>query len=132
MVPNLMPIGMVLGLMGWIGLELNVFTMMVGSIAIGLAVDDTIHIIHQYYRYLAICGDAREAVRRTMRTTGKALLTTSIVLSLGFIVYTLAGMRSLEALGIVTTASIVLAFLADIVVAPALLTLVSQNRQRSN
>jgi hypothetical protein len=131
MVPNLMPIGMVLGLMGWVGLELNVFTMMVGSIAIGLAVDDTIHIIHQYYRYLAVTGDGREAVRSTMRTTGKALLTTSIVLSLGFIVYTLAGMRNLEALGIVTTASIVLAFLADIVVAPALLTLVSGHRQHS-
>jgi hypothetical protein len=130
MIPNLMPIGMVLGMMGWVGLELNVFTMMVGCIAIGLAVDDTIHIIHQYYRYLAVSGDARESVRSTMRTTGKALLTTSIVLSMGFIVYTLAGMRNLEALGIVTTSSIILAFLADIVVAPALLTLVSRHRQR--
>lgn len=130
MVPNLMPIGMVLGLMGWVGLELNVFTMMVGCIAIGLAVDDTIHIIHQFYRNLAVTGNAREAVRSTMQTTGKALLTTSIVLSLGFIVYALAGMRNLEALGLVTTTSIVLAFLADIVVAPALLTLVSGRRQR--
>jgi len=129
MVPNLMPIGMVLGLMGWVGLELNVFTMMVGCIAIGLAVDDTIHIIHQFYRYLGVSGSAREAVRSTMQTTGKALFTTSIVLSLGFIVYTMAGMRNLEALGVVTTTSILLAFLADIVVAPALLTLVSRNRQ---
>jgi predicted RND superfamily exporter protein len=59
------------------------------------------------------------------------LFTTSIVLSLGFIVYFLAGMRNLEALGLVTTTSIVLAFLADIVVAPALLTLVSGRRPRS-
>ena len=65
-----------------------------------------------------------------MQTTGKALFTTSIVLSIGFIVYTLAGMRNLEALGLVTTTSIVLAFLADIVVAPALLTLVSGHRQQ--
>ncbi len=126
MIPNLMPIVLVLGMMGWVGLELSVFTMMIGSIAIGLAVDDTIHFIHQFFRYRAITGNARDATRETMRTTGQALLTTSIVLSFGFVVFVFAEIRNLVAFGIVTTASIGLAFLADIIVSPALLALVSR------
>jgi predicted RND superfamily exporter protein len=126
MIPNLMPIILVLGAMGWAGLELSVFTMMTGSIAIGLAVDDTIHFIHQFYRYRSVTGSARIATRETMRTTGLAMLTTSIVLSFGFIVFVFAEIRNLVAFGIVTTASIALAFITDIVVTPALLTLVSR------
>ena len=95
MVPNLTPIFLTLGLMGWFGLTIDMFTMMIGSIAIGLAVDDTIHFIHGFRRDFERLGDARLAVRETLQTTGRALLVTSVVLSSGFLVFALSEMRNL-------------------------------------
>ena len=129
MVPNLAPFALVLGWMGWFGIKIDTFTMLTGSVAIGLAVDDTIHVFHNFYREFEQTGDTRASVRRTLETTGQALLTTSIVLSLGFSVFLLATMPSLRIFGGVTAAAIVLAFLADILIAPALLTLATRNRQ---
>ncbi len=130
MVPNLMPIIVVLGLMGGLGIRIDIFTMLTGSVAIGLAVDDTIHFLHNFYREFERSGDARTSVRRTLETTGQALFTTSVVLSLGFGVFLLASMPTLRIFGAVTALAIVLAFLADIIVAPALVTLATRHRQR--
>ncbi len=130
MVPNLMPIIVVLGLMGWTGIRIDIFTMLTGSVAIGLAVDDTIHFLHNFYREFDRTGDARGSVRRTLETTGQALLTTSIVLSLGFGTFLLASMPTLQLFGAVTALAIILAFLADILVAPALVTLATRHRRR--
>ena len=80
MVPNLTPIVLTMGIMGWLGISIDMFTMMIGSIAMGLAVDDTIHFIHGFRRDYAKLGDARAAVRETLETTGRALLVTSTVL----------------------------------------------------
>jgi predicted RND superfamily exporter protein len=88
MVPNLTPILMTLGLMGLLGIPLDMFTLLAGCIAIGLAVDDSIHFIAGFRRYLAQEGDPVRAVELTMQTTGRALLFTSIVLTTGFIVLT--------------------------------------------
>jgi len=123
MLPNLIPLGMALGFMGWIGLELSILSVLAGGLAIGLAVDDTIHVFHQYYRYLRETGDHREAIRRTMSTTGRALFTTTAVLAIAFMVYSLSFMRPLISLSVATTSAILMAFLADILMAPALLTL---------
>lgn len=123
MLPNLVPLGMALGFMGWIGLELSILSVLAGGLAIGLAVDDTIHVFHQYYRYRGETGDHREAIRRTMSTTGRALFTTTAVLAIAFMVYSLSFMRPLISLSVATTSAILLAFLADIFMAPALLTL---------
>jgi predicted RND superfamily exporter protein len=102
MIPNLFPILLTLGLMGWVGLPMDAFTLMVGSIAIGLAVDDTIHFMHNFRRYHERSGDVREAVRETLRTTGQALLFTSLVLSTGFFLFGLASMENLVAFGMLT------------------------------
>ena len=83
MVPNLLPIVLTMGLMGWLNFPLDMFTMLIGSIAIGLAVDDTVHFMHNFRRYHNETGDVGESVRLTLNTTGRAMLVTSIVLSLG-------------------------------------------------
>ena len=129
MVPNLAPFALVLGLMGWMGIKLDSFTMLTGSVAIGLAVDDTIHFFHSFYREFGETGDTRQSVRNTLLTTGEALLTTSIVLSLGFGVFLFATMPTLRIFGGITALAIVLAFIADVLVAPALVTLATRNRQ---
>ncbi len=131
MIPNLAPILLALGLMGWAGIPLDTFTLMVGSIAIGLAVDDTIHFMHNFRRYYGRSGDVRGAVRETLASTGQALLFTSLVLCTGFFLYMLASMNNLFYFGLLTGFTIIAAFLADLLLAPALMTLVIRPVDRS-
>jgi len=131
MVPNLTPILLTLGLMGWLGVHIDMFTMMIGSIAIGLVVDDTIHFMHGFQRYYARSGDSNEAIRRTLETTGQALLFTSVTLSLGFSVFLLSEMRNLAYFGLFTAVAIASAFLLDILVSPALMVLANRGRSRA-
>jgi predicted RND superfamily exporter protein len=111
--------------MGWVGITIDMFTMMIGSIAIGLAVDDTIHLIHGFRRDFAACGDARLAIKQTLETTGRALLVTSVVLASGFMVFVLSDMQNLFYFGVLTSFTIASAFIIDILVTPALLVLVT-------
>jgi len=123
MVPNLAPIILTLGLMGWLGIALDTFTLLIGSIAIGLAVDDTIHFMHVFRKYYEDVKDTRLAVRETLRTTGHALLVTSIVLSLSFFIYAFASLTNLVKFGMLTGVTVIFAFVADISLSPALMAL---------
>jgi predicted RND superfamily exporter protein len=123
MVPNLTPIIVTLGLMGWLGIPLDVFTLLIGSIAIGLAVDDTIHFMHNFRKYHEQSDDVRQAVRETLQTTGHALLVTSVVLSLSFFMFMLASLQNLVVFGSLTGLTIITAFIADVTIAPALMAL---------
>ena len=131
MVPNLSPIFLTLGVMGWMGISIDMFTMMIGGVAIGLVVDDTIHFMHGFQRYYAKTGDAHLAVQRTLETTGQALLFTTITLTLGFSVFLLSEMQNLFYFGAFTALAIVSAFLLDILVSPALMVLATRRDSRS-
>ena len=123
MVPNLVPILATLGLLVVLDMEFDMFMMLGGCIAIGLAVDDSIHFIVGFRRYLAETGDPERAIERTMETTGRALLFTSVVLVAGFSVLGLSSMSNLGNLGLMTAFAIGLAFVLDVTVTPALLIL---------
>ena len=128
MIPNLAPVVFALGLMGWFGIEIDMINLMLGSIVIGLAVDDTIHFMHNFRRELEETGDATTAVANTLRGTGQALLFTSFVLATGFLVYTQAYLDMLFNFGLLTAAAIGVAFLADVTLAPALVGFVRWKR----
>ena len=121
MIPNLVPIVLTLGLMGWFGIPIDLFTMLIGSIAIGLAVDDTIHFMHNYRRYHHETGRVNQAVRNTLLTTVRAMLVTSVVLSIGFFLYMFATLSILQHFGLLTGFAILMALLADLFLAPALM-----------
>jgi predicted RND superfamily exporter protein len=121
MVPNLAPIVLTLGLMGWLGFPIDFSSMMSGAVVLSIAVDDTIHFAHQYHRILGRTGDPEAAVRQSLQTTGRAMLYTSIVLATGFFVYVFATMENLVQMGLFTGFAVTAAFLADVLVAPALL-----------
>jgi len=129
MIPNLAPIIITLGLMGWTGIPLDAFTLLVGSIAIGLAVDDTIHFMHHFRRYFEATGSVSQGINETLRSTGQALLYTSLVLSSGFFIYMFASMNNLFYFGFLTGLTILLAFLCDVVLAPALITLTMRREE---
>ena len=126
MIPNLAPILLMLGVIGATDIPMDLFTMMVGSIAIGLAVDDTIHFMHNFRRYYDQSGDPRQAVFKTLHTTGRAMLVTTIVLSLGFLIFIFASMNNLFYFGLLTAFTIVMALVADYFLAPALMVMVNK------
>jgi uncharacterized protein len=128
MIPNLTPILMTLGIMGWFNIPMNLFTMLVGNIAIGLAVDDTIHFMHNFRRYYDQSGDAATAIGETLHSTGRAMLVTSIVLSIGFFIFMFAQMDNLYYFGLLTGCTIILALLADYFLAPALMMVVHRKK----
>ncbi|MEE8385753.1 MAG: MMPL family transporter, partial [Dehalococcoidia bacterium] len=128
MVPNLLPILMALGLMGFLGWPLDVFTLLVGSIALGLAVDDTIHFMHNYLKYLRETGDSQQAVQQTLQTAGRAMLLTSLVLCTGFLIFTLSKMSNISHFGALTAFAIAMALAADFLLAPALMHLIHRKR----
>jgi len=121
MVPNLTPIILTVGVMGWLNLPMDLFTILIGSIAIGLAVDDTIHFMHNFRRYHLETGDVADAVRRTLLTSGRAMLVTSIVLCIGFFIYMFSILTNLFNFGLLTGFAIAMALLADFFLAPALM-----------
>jgi hypothetical protein len=129
MIPNLAPILLMLGVIGFFNLPMDLFTMMVASIAIGLAVDDTIHFMHNFRRYYERSGDPVLAVHHTLQTTGRAMLVTTVVLSIGFFIFAFATMSNVRNFGLLTGFTIVMALLADYLLAPALMVVV--NRRKS-
>ena len=129
MIPNLLPIFMTMGAMGFLGFPLDLFTMYIGSIAIGLAVDDTLHFLHAFNRFHRQTGSTSQAIVLTFRTTGRAIFITSLVLAGGFFIYILSTMANISRFGILTGTTIVLALVADFVLTPAILFLAVRDRK---
>lgn len=126
MIPNLTPIILGLLIMYAMNIPLDMFTLLIGSIAIGLAVDDTIHFMHNFKRYYIKYGDSAKAIEETFFTTGKALVITTVVLALGFYSYLMGDMIAVQSFGLLTGSVIILALIGDLLLAPALMIVVAK------
>jgi len=121
MIPNLFPIVIALGVMGYLDIPLNTYNLIGGSIAIGLAVDDTIHFFHNFQRYYLKSGDIDFAVSETLGSAGRALLATSLILVASFWMRLFSDLKVVADFGLVMGIALLVAFLADVLLAPALL-----------
>jgi len=121
MVPNLLPLAAILGLMGWKEIPLDISTVLIGSIAIGLVVDDTIHFMHNFRRDFEQLGEVEAGVARTLDTTGRAILITSVVLAGGFYACLVSELRSSVIYGALMGTTVLFALVADYFVTPALM-----------
>jgi predicted RND superfamily exporter protein len=130
MIPNLLPIVAIMGVMGMARIPLDMTTLMIGSIALGLVVDDTVHFMYNFRRYYEIRGDAYQSIRETLLGAGRALLITSLVLSFGFFADMFATLTHIQRFGFFTGVTILVALLADFVVAPALMIVVTGQTSR--
>jgi uncharacterized protein len=128
MIPNLFPIIMVMGLMGWFGIPLDLGTIMIGSISIGIIVDDTIHFLHNYGKYYDQLGDPEAATERTFNTVGRAMLVTSVVLIGGFLANLFSDLTINQNTGFLVAATVFIALLTDFILLPTLLSLVYSRR----
>ncbi len=129
MIPNMLPIIMTIGFMSMVNMPLDMFTMLVGAIVIGLSVDDTVHFFHNFARYHHQGKSTKEALEETMTGTGRALVATSVVLSLGFYVYMFATLSNLINFGILAGGAITIALISNIILGPALLTLTTKDNK---
>ena len=127
MIPNISPILMMTTVMVIFDMPLDMFTMLIGAIAIGLAVDDTVHFMHNFRRYELIHNDIDKAVRLTLLTTGRAMIVTTIVLSFGFFVFMGAAMSNIFNFGLLTGIAIIIAVLADFFLVPAIMKVMVHN-----
>ena len=121
MISNLLPIFMTMGIMGGFRIKLDMSTIMIGSIAIGIVVDDTLHFMYNFGKYYDETGNASFAIEKTMLGTGRALLLTSVILSSGFFILMTASLSLLIVFGFLTGITIIFALLADFIVNPALM-----------
>ena len=113
--------------MGALNLPLDMMSMLAGSIALGLAVDDTVHFLHNFRRYHQESGSVSSSVSETLHTTGRAMLFSTIALSIGFFAYTQSSLNNLISFGLITGFTIIIALLADLLLAPAMMALIYRN-----
>jgi predicted RND superfamily exporter protein len=118
---NLFPVLLVFGVMGWFGIPLDIGTATVGAIVLGLAVDDSIHLLVQFQRERAAGFAPQEAMRRTAVISGRAVLLTTAVLALGFGVMITSGSASVASFGLVTTLAVLGALAGDLLLLPLFL-----------
>jgi len=119
-IPNAIPIVGTFGLMGWLGVDLNVGTSLVASVALGIAVDDTIHYLTGFHLEMRRLGDQPRAMLTTLYLRGKAIVFTSVALFCGFMVLTVSRFAPIVAFGYLTAIAMVTALLGDLVVLPVL------------
>jgi predicted RND superfamily exporter protein len=121
MIPNLYPIIAGLGLMGLLDIPLNTYNLIGGSIVIGVAVDDTIHFFHNFRNYYIKSGNVETAVNETLRSAGRALITTTLILVSCFWLRLFSPLKVISDFGLIMGFTLLIAFLADVMLAPALL-----------
>ncbi len=121
LLPNFIPAAMTFGLWGYLVGRVGLAGSVMTAIAFGIVVDDTIHFLTAYRRARREGLDPGEAVRRTFRTVGRALWTTTAVLSLGFLAFAFSGFEISWSLGLMVAITLGFALLADFLLLPPLL-----------
>ncbi|OGH01511.1 MAG: hypothetical protein A2600_12030 [Candidatus Lambdaproteobacteria bacterium RIFOXYD1_FULL_56_27] len=119
--PNLFPIAICLGLMGYLGVPLDVSTVMVASICLGIAVDDTIHFMFRYKSLRTSGQDLENAVGNSIESIGTPIVITSVLLAMGFCVLMGGYFKPTFYFGLLLSSSIASALVGDLLFLPALL-----------
>ncbi|WP_324023867.1 efflux RND transporter permease subunit [Maribacter sp. BPC-D8] len=122
LIPNLLPLVITAGIMGFVGVPIKPSTILVFSIAFGISVDDTIHFLAKYRQELTANNwRIEKSVYNALRETGVSMFYTSIVLFFGFSVFVISNFGGTVALGSLVSATLLLAMLANLILLPSLL-----------
>jgi uncharacterized protein len=124
MIPNVLPLGIVAGIMGLLDITLNLQTIVVAPLLIGIAVDDTVHYFMHFKTEFKKSSNYRTANRETFRKIGWALVFTSVILIVGFSVFATSTVNSIIQLAILIGVGIFAALAADLLITPVLFVLI--------
>ena len=122
LLPNIIPLIITAGVMGWVGVPLKPSTVLVFSVALGIAIDITIRFLVNYKQELThYNNNVIETVKATIKNTGLSIVYTSLVLTAGFILFCISGFGGTKALGWLTSLTLLVATITNLVLLPVLL-----------
>lgn len=128
LVPNILPLLITAGMMGFLGIPLKPSTILVFSIAFGISVDDTIHFLAKYRQELQTHNwKIRRSVYAALKETGVSMFYTSIVLFFGFSVFMISSFGGTKALGGLVSVTLLFAMLSNLILLPSLLLSLERN-----
>ena len=111
----------VLGLMGWVGIPLDLMTITIAAITVGIGVDDTIHYVHRFREEFEVDQDHRAAIARSHGSIGRAMYYTTVTIALGFAILVLSNFVPTVYFGLLTGTAMLAALAADLTLLPVLL-----------
>ncbi|MFT4555837.1 MAG: putative RND superfamily exporter protein [Porticoccaceae bacterium] len=121
MIPNVTPIMLVFGTLGWLNIPTDIGTMMTGSIALGIAVDGTFHFLTCYRRLYDETGNSVYATRVALETTGPPIVQATVITGLGMLALGLSNFGPTVRFGLLMTTSLFVALIGDLILLPCLL-----------
>lgn len=130
LIPNITPLIVVLGVMGWCGIDLKIGTALIFTVVFGIAVDDTIHFLIRYQEERK--KNTALALTETYRHSGKKLILTSFVLSAGFLAFTFSEFNSTFYAGWLITLGLIIALLADLIQLPLIIRFLENEKKDPN
>ncbi len=122
--PNLLSIGIVLGVMGWAGIPLDMMTITIAAISVGIAVDDTIHYIHRFKHEFEVDRNYMAAMHRCHESIGQAMYYTSVTIIIGFSILCLSNFIPSIYFGLLTGLAMFIALIAAMTLLPQLIILI--------
>lgn len=132
LIPNLIPLVITAGVMGWVGVPLKPSTVLVFSVALGIAIDITIRFLVNYKQELpAYKHDVDATVSASIKNTGLSIVYTSLVLVAGFVIFCFSGFGGTKALGWLTSVTLLTATLTNLILLPVLLLVFSKKKPSS-
>ena len=121
LIPNILPIVLVIGVMGWLGINIDLGVAIAGAIILGIAIDDTIHFLIKYKEARRKGFSFEDSLAYVMQYAGLAMVLTTVVLSSAFIVFRLSQFMLNANFGLITAIALLIALLVDLLLLPALL-----------
>ncbi len=128
LIPNFLPILVMMGLMGFVGVGLDGTNLLLASVAISIVTDDTVHFCHHFKEQYRVHGDVNKAVSYVFHHSGRSVAAASAILIAGFSVFASADMLNVQRFGWLIVITIVLALACELFVTPALLRAVYKSR----
>jgi predicted RND superfamily exporter protein len=120
-IPNIIAVGLILGLMGWIGIPLDIMTITIAAISIGIGVDDSIHYVHRFRQEFAIDQDYWAAIQRCHGSIGAALYYTTVTVVLGFSILAFSNFIPTIYFGLLSGLAMMAALVANLMLLPVLI-----------
>lgn len=132
MVPNLLPILMAMGFIGWFGIELDVAVSMVASTVIGIAVDDTIHFMWKIKKLVEEGESYESALAETFREAGFAAFSATFIVCSGFLVFVVSQVWPVTNFAVMTAFACFLCLIVELLLTPAVLILFKPIKMKKN
>ncbi len=130
LIPNIIPLIITAGVMGWVGVPLKPSTVLIFSVALGIAIDITIRFLVNYKQELPVYGnDVQATVSATIKSTGLSIVYTSLVLIAGFVIFCMSSFGGTQSLGWLTSVTLFVATVTNLILLPVLLLLMAPKKK---